>query len=57
MRPEEGTLMKEQITGIIIHNLASLLAVLFALVWFGWKGCIVAFLLNWASNTEHWSRV
>lgn len=36
----------------IIHHVTQVASIALAYVWFGWEGAVVAFLINWAANTE-----
>jgi hypothetical protein len=40
----------------LIHHITQLASIVAALVWFGWKGFIVVFLVNWAANTAKYDR-
>lgn len=35
-----------------IHNITQLASIALAFVWFGWKGALIAFLINWSANTH-----
>ena len=40
----------------IIHHVTQLGSIALAFVWFGWRGAVVAFLINWSANTEKYDR-
>jgi len=48
--------MKAKTINKIIFHVAQVLSIALSLIWFGWQGLIVVFLINWAINTSKYDK-